>query len=184
MLRVSELKNLITYLPGFKDVYDIAKDAAGGFELLDMHVLQQSSAQAIFSWHVDTEQSNKIVLSQVFNLTATQTSMQVAGHDEVEYGGQGQGKMFLSNAHHRSGYAQNGTVKIAFFWGYPTASKKRDTPNPKFPVYWSAMDKCHYIGCHCTKKRRQKPSNMTVPRKQEVRACDVRRATCDGANND
>ncbi|GMH81953.1 hypothetical protein TrVE_jg7744 [Triparma verrucosa] len=167
MLRVTELPNLVKYLDGFKGVYDVAKSYAGGFELLDMHVLQQSSAQAIFSWHVDTEQSNKIVLSQVFNLTPTKTSMQVAGYNELEYGGQGSGKMFLSNAHHRSGYAEDGTVKIAFFWGYVAYSNKRDTPNPTYPVYWSTTDKCHYIGCHCAKRRRLKSTNMTAPRKQQ-----------------
>jgi hypothetical protein len=33
MLQVSQLQSLILYLDGFKDVYDLARKEAGGFEV-------------------------------------------------------------------------------------------------------------------------------------------------------
>lgn len=56
ILRVGDLPHLVQNLDGFKELYEKAQGLAGGLTLLDMHVLQQSSAQAIFSWHHDCEQ--------------------------------------------------------------------------------------------------------------------------------
>lgn len=50
--------------------------------------------------------------------------MRVAGHRAFEYDGPGSGCVFPSEAHHRSGDAAPGTLKITFFFGLgvPAAS--------------------------------------------------------------
>ena len=129
---------------------------AGDLVLLDMHFLQQSSAQAIFSWHHDCEQYSHMVLSIVLSLTDTASSMQVAGYDEIMYQGSGSASCFLSNATHRSGFAERGTKKIAFFFGlesrmdtYETYPKVIRAPLPTLPIFYDKKSDCQKVGCFC-----------------------------------
>ena len=83
------------------------------------HLLDQTSAQAQFSWHVDNnphdEGYGEIKLSFVFSITDTRSSMQVAGKAEFEYEGAGSGCMFSAGLWHASGHAEAGTLKVAVF---------------------------------------------------------------------
>ena len=84
-----------------------------------VHLLDQTSAQAQFSWHVDNnphdEGYGEIKLSFVFSITDTRSSMQVAGKAEFEYEGAGSGCMFSAGLWHASGHAEAGTLKVAVF---------------------------------------------------------------------
>ena len=84
-------------------------------KLFQIHILQQSSDQAIFTWHRDTEEFERIRLSVVVNLTNTYTTMQIGGRPEFAYQ-LGTCAIFPSNAIHRSGHAAYGTIKIALFF--------------------------------------------------------------------
>ncbi|GMI32780.1 hypothetical protein TrRE_jg9224 [Triparma retinervis] len=156
MLKVGDLKHFCKSIDGFKELYGKAKEVAGDLVLLDMHFLQQSSAQAIFSWHHDCEQYSHMVLSIVLSLTDTASSMQVAGYDEIMYQGSGSASCFLSNATHRSGFAERGTKKIAFFFGlesrmdtYETYPKVIRAPLPTLPIFYDKKSDCQKVGCFC-----------------------------------
>ena len=49
------LQHLRAGLPGFDSLESMALDACPGMQVAFVHVLQQNSAQACFSWHTDTE---------------------------------------------------------------------------------------------------------------------------------
>ena len=104
---------------GFPEMLDFCKEIAGSLEFLSAHILRQDSPQARFRWHRDTEQGTHYVLTIVFLLSQTKSTMQVAGFDEVDYLGPGSGVAFPSDSVHRSGHADPGTLKIALFFGNP-----------------------------------------------------------------
>ena len=171
---------LCTHMKGFPEVYHQAKQLAGSLDLLDMHVLSQSSAQAIFSWHQDTEQFAHMILSVVVMLTDTKSSMHVASFDEVEYKGHGSGLAFLSNAVHRSGFAEFGTRKIAFFFGVNTTNnafnRKRlagcgVAPCKHLPLWWNGTEQ--FLGCFCTRNNAPLPHDQGGGMSGEVQC-----ATC------
>lgn len=97
-----------------------------------------------------------MVLSIVLSLTDTASSMQVAGYDEIMYQGSGSASCFLSNATHRSGFAERGTKKIAFFFGleskmdtYETYPKIVRAPLPSLPLFYDKKSDCQKVGCFC-----------------------------------
>jgi len=90
-------------------------------QLIRVHVLKQAQKgqgrQALFGWHVDNETESRASLSFVFSLTAGHSSMAVAtAENAFNYCGQGCGCMFLSQMHHASGVASEGTIKVALFY--------------------------------------------------------------------
>ena len=134
-----------------------------------LHILRQSSGESIFTWHVDTDDDSEnggetSILSQVYLLTNTRTSMQVAGFDEVEYNGPGSGFLFFSDATHRSGFAQAGTIKIAFFFGHAKSETDQLVPSyPLYEQYFASTDTfSHQVGCrYCNSRPNVDSSNHT-----------------------
>lgn len=60
--------------------------------------------------------------------------MQVAGFDEMQYAGTGGGFIFPADATHRSGMANDGCVKIAFFFGPAREASPPSTPKKRKEV--------------------------------------------------
>ena len=166
-MSVSDLDIFQSSLDGFDEIYQQFQKEAQGLVLLDMHYLQQTSPQAIFSWHHDCEQFPHMILTIVLNLTNTVSSLQVAGYDEVVYEKQtaddlvgfdarGSALAFLSPAIHRSGFAELGTKKIAFFFGLPSKidsfqnyGKVIKSPLPSIPIFYDKNSHSHRVGCVC-----------------------------------
>jgi len=97
-----------------------------------------------------------MVLSVVLSLTDTNSSMQVAGYDEIAYEGAGSAVAFISNAMHRSGYAERGTKKVAFFFGMPCKMDTYETfplvlraPLPSLPIFYDKYTDSSKVGCFC-----------------------------------
>ena len=106
-------------LPHLADVLMFVTAHAPGRHIAFVHILNQSSSQAQFSWHVDNNPRDTgygdIELSYVFCLTEGQSSMQIAGYEVFQYGGAGQGAVFNAAFWHASVHAEPGTVKVAVF---------------------------------------------------------------------
>ena len=111
-------------LDGFTELISLAKEEACGLTLLACHMLRQDSPQACFSWHQDSLNNPHTRLSMVFLLSPGTSTMRIAGYESFTYDEQGCGCAFPSEAHHRSGQAKAGTMKITFFFGdaVPAAS--------------------------------------------------------------
>eukprot|EP00966_Prymnesium_polylepis_P115999 2681264-Prymnesium_polylepis.2 len=109
-------------LAGLDELIAYAKGLAGAHTLLACHMLRQDSSQACFAWHQDNLNNPHTVISMVFLLSDTTSSMQVAGQPPFAYDGVGSGVIFPSEAHHRSGPASPGTLKITFFFGVNQSS--------------------------------------------------------------
>ena len=109
------LQRLRTGLPGFDALESMALVACPGTQVAFVHVLQQSSAQACFNWHTDTETEGygAVCKTMVVLLSDTASSMQVQGEPEFVYSGVGAAALFDSDRIHRSGQASAGTLKIA-----------------------------------------------------------------------
>ena len=109
------LPRLRTGLPGFDALERMAFVACPGMEVAFVHVLQQSSGQACFNWHTDTETEGygAVCKTMVVLLSDTKSSMQVQGEPEFVYSGVGAAALFDSDRIHRSGQASAGTLKIA-----------------------------------------------------------------------
>ncbi|KAL1520874.1 hypothetical protein AB1Y20_022435 [Prymnesium parvum] len=109
-------------LDGLEELVGYAKGLAEGHTLLACHMLRQDSEQACFGWHQDNLNNPHTHISMVFMLSSSKSSMQVAGSDPFIYDGVGSGVIFPSAAHHRSGPASRGTLKITFFFGVSQSS--------------------------------------------------------------
>ena len=109
------LQRLRAGLPGFDALESMALDACPGMQVAFVHVLQQSSAQACFNWHTDTQTEgyDAVCKTMVVLLSDTASSMQVQGEPEFAYSGVGAAALFDSDRIHRSGQASAGTLKIA-----------------------------------------------------------------------
>ena len=109
------LQRLRAGLPGFDSLERMALDACPGMQVAFVHVLQQSSAQACFNWHTDTQTEgyDAVRKTMVVLLSDTASSMQVQGEPEFAYSGVGAAALFDSDRIHRSGQASAGTLKIA-----------------------------------------------------------------------
>jgi hypothetical protein len=109
------LQRLRAGLPGFDSLERMALDACPGMQVAFVHVLQQSSAQACFNWHTDTETEGygAVRKTMVVLLSDTASSMQVRDEPEFVYSGVGAAALFDSDRIHRSGQASAGTLKIA-----------------------------------------------------------------------
>ena len=109
------LQRLRTGLPGFDALESMALVACPGTQVAFVHVLQQSSAQACFNWHTDTETEGygAVCKTMVVLLSDTASSMQIQGEPEFAYSGVGAAALFDSDRIHRSGQASAGTLKIA-----------------------------------------------------------------------
>ena len=109
------LQRLRRGLPGFDALERMALEACPGMQVAFVHVLQQSSAQACFNWHTDTQTEgyDAVRKTMVVLLSDTASSMQVQGEPEFAYSGVGAAALFDSDRIHRSGQASAGTLKIA-----------------------------------------------------------------------
>jgi len=109
------LQRLRAGLPGFDALERMALVACPGMQVAYVHVLQQSSAQACFNWHTDTETEGygAVRKTMVVLLSDTASSMQIQGEPEFAYSGVGAAALFDSDRIHRSGQASAGTLKIA-----------------------------------------------------------------------
>ena len=109
------LQRLRAGLPGFDALERMALFACPGMQVAYVHVLQQSSAQACFNWHTDTETEGygAVRKTMVVLLSDTASSMQVQDEPEFVYSGVGAAALFDSDRIHRSGQASAGTLKIA-----------------------------------------------------------------------
>ena len=109
------LQRLRAGLPGFDALERMALFACPGMQVAYVHVLQQSSAQACFNWHTDTETEGygAVRKTMVVLLSDTASSMQVQDEPEFAYSGVGAAALFDSDRIHRSGQASAGTLKIA-----------------------------------------------------------------------
>ena len=109
------LQRLRAGLPGFDALERMALVACPGMQVAFVHVLQQSSAQACFNWHTDTQTEgyDAVCKTMVVLLSDTASSMQVQGEPEFAYYGVGAAALFDSDRIHRSGQASAGTLKIA-----------------------------------------------------------------------
>jgi hypothetical protein len=109
------LQRLRRGLPGFDELERMALEACPGMQVAFVHVLQQSSAQACFNWHTDTQTEgyDAVRKTMVVLLTDTMSSMQIQGEPEFAYCGVGAAALFDSDRVHRSGQASAGTLKIA-----------------------------------------------------------------------
>ena len=104
-------------LKGLQNLIDICQPHIGESYLFQTHILQQSSPQALFSWHRDTEEFDMIQRTVICLLSPnTTTSMQIAGRHVYHYTSPGQCAIFPSDAIHRSCHASPGTIKIALFF--------------------------------------------------------------------
>ena len=140
------------------DLLSVLTPYTTGLYLFQIHILQQSSQQAIFAWHRDTGRiSMHIRLSVVVNLLSTKTSMQIFGKPEFQYQ-QGTCAIFPSDVIHRSGHADDGTVKIALFFACretQDASAESQLPcvcgNPSSLGAMVQCDLCdRWCHMHCT----------------------------------
>ena len=109
------LRRLHLGLPGFGALLGMALEACPGMQVAFVHVLQQSSAQACFSWHTDTATKDyeDVRKTVVVLLSDTSSSMQIQDEPEFTYSGVGSAALFDSDRVHRSGAASAGTLKIA-----------------------------------------------------------------------
>ena len=109
------LQRLRAGLPGFDALERMALVACPGMQVAFAHVLQQSSAQACFNWHTDTQTEgyDAVRKTMVVLLSDTTSSMQIQGEPEFAYSGVGAAALFDSDRVHRSGQASAGTLKIA-----------------------------------------------------------------------
>ena len=111
----SILLRLYLGLPGFEALGRMVRDACDDMEIAFVHVLQQSSAQACFSWHKDTDTQGyeRVRKTLVVMLSESRSSMQVMHEPIFVYEGAGSAALFDSDLVHRSGEASPGTIKIA-----------------------------------------------------------------------
>ena len=115
----SQLWKYSRVLPHLSTILAYIEQQAPNRSVAFVHLLDQNSNQAKFSWHVDNSRHDlgygDIELSFVFLLTATASSMQVAGKEVFAYAGAGSGCMFHAALWHASVDASPGTVKVAVF---------------------------------------------------------------------
>ena len=106
-------------LPQLSHILAFVRLHAPGRAIAFVHLLDQSSEQAQFTWHVDNNPKDagygQIELSFVFCITDTDSSMQVAGRAAFQYAGAGSGCMFSAGLWHASVHAAPGTLKVAVF---------------------------------------------------------------------
>ena len=118
-----ELPRISKAMPALTSLVDFVKESYPGMDISFVDVLRQSSdgmygsKEALFDWHKDNDspERSKVTRTVIFLLSDTKSSMQVCGFDEVHYKGQGSGIGFMADMWHRSGFAEPGTMKIAFF---------------------------------------------------------------------
>ena len=119
VLEAEKLWRYCAVLPHLAAILMYVETCAPGRTIAVVHILDQSSDQAKFRWHVDNNTRGigygNIELSFVFCLTDGASSMQVAGKDVFEYRGAGDGCMFRASLWHALGHAIAGTVKAAVF---------------------------------------------------------------------
>ncbi len=126
----TKMRELFSCLPTLKELIELFElDHFGlkdqrDYNLKIIDILRQSSTgelggrEALFRLHKDRvpgERKN-IILSVIFTLSNTMSSMKVVGDVEFHYDLVGKGIMFFSELWHESISAEDGTVKMAWFY--------------------------------------------------------------------
>ena len=92
-----------------------------GLAVVKLDILRQSDTglkgkkEAMFSYHVDTEEVNTAIATASILLTNTTSSMQMLGYQPVPYYGVGSGCLFASGLYHQTVGASEGTMKVTLF---------------------------------------------------------------------
>ena len=86
------------------------------------HLLRQDDCNARFSWHTDNNPGDfsaavarAMQKTFVFNLTNTQTSMQLRDRAPFSFARPGSGALFDSSLEHKTHSAGKGTLKLTVF---------------------------------------------------------------------
>ena len=92
-----------------------------GLSIVKMDILCQSETgkdgkrEALFSYHIDTEEVMSAEVTATILLTETDTSMQILGYRPIHYHGVGSGCLFRSDLYHQTVAASEGTMKVTLF---------------------------------------------------------------------
>ena len=106
-------------LKKMENLLSLCTPYTSGLYFFQLHVLRQTSTQALFTWHRDTEEFDFISTTIVVLLTSSHSTMQVAGKPMFVYPTAGTCAIFPADATHRSGTSSPGTIKIALFFAKP-----------------------------------------------------------------
>lgn len=97
------------------------------------HLLRQDDCNARFSWHTDNTPGDfsaavarAMQKTFVFNLTNTQTSMQLRDRDPFFFARPGSGALFDSSLEHKTHSAEKGTLKLTVFMYDPKLYANED----------------------------------------------------------
>ena len=104
--------------PELHEFYEVAQKCVGSkFKPVVSHILFGKSTQVAFQYHWDADQHKKPVhLSFIAELGNSQSTMRIAGEDEMTYEEPGSWKLFDAQLIHRSGMSYADTIKIAIFF--------------------------------------------------------------------
>ena len=92
-----------------------------GLSVVKLDILRQSETgfkgkrEAIFEYHIDTDEVSTATATATILLTNTTSSMQILGHQPVPYYGVGSGCLFASGLFHQTVCVSKGTMKITLF---------------------------------------------------------------------
>ena len=92
-----------------------------GLLVAKMDILRQSETgkegkkEALFSYHIDTDEVKTAIAMATILLTDTESSMKILGYRPVPYHGVGSGCLFASDLFHQTVTASEGTMKVTLF---------------------------------------------------------------------
>ena len=104
--------------PELHEFYKAAQKCVGSkFKPVVSHILFGKSTQVAFQYHWDVDQHKKQVhLTFIAELGNSQSTMCIAGEEEMTYEQPGSWKLFDAQLMHRSGVSYADTIKIAIFF--------------------------------------------------------------------
>ena len=104
--------------PELHEFYKAAQKCVGSkFKPVVSHILFGKSTQVAFQYHWDVDQHKKAVhLTFIAELGNSQSTMRIAGEEEMTYEQPGSWKLFDAQLMHRSGVSYADTIKIAIFF--------------------------------------------------------------------
>jgi hypothetical protein len=104
--------------PELHEFYEVAQKCVGSkFKPVVSHILFGKSTQVAFQYHWDVDQHKKAVhLTFIAELGNSQSTMCIAGEEEMTYEQPGSWKLFDAQLVHRSGVSYADTIKIAIFF--------------------------------------------------------------------
>ena len=129
--------------PELHEFYKAAQKCVGSkFKPVVSHILFGKSTQVAFQYHWDADQHKKPVhLSFIAELGNSQSTMRIAGEEEMTYEEPGSWKLFDAQLVHRSGVSYADTIKIAIFFEEVDGEGKAVKKNTKGKASSSAAKK-------------------------------------------